>query len=73
MVVYKFTVDATRERFMEPPLHDVSEHYVIAYDQDQAHSHVWARLNRAGWKVNSIKSGEIYVQDIRDQCDHVTD
>ena len=54
MYVYKFTIKATRERFMEPPLHDTSEHYIAAYSYDQAHSHVWGMLNRAGWKIDEI-------------------
>lgn len=73
MYVYKFTVEATRERFMEPPLHDVSDHYVAAYDYDQAHSYVWSKLSRVGWNVQSIRGKEIWIQDIRDKSDHVTD
>jgi len=73
MYVYKFTVEATRERFMEPPLRDTSDHYIAAYSYDQAHSHVWSQLSKAGWKVNRITGKEIFVQDIRDSCDHITD
>lgn len=73
MVIYKFTVDAERERFMEPVLHDTSEHYIAAYSYDQAHSHVWGMLERAGWKVNRITGKEIFLQDIRDSCDRTTD
>lgn len=73
MYVYKFTVDAVRERFMEPPLHDTSEHYIAAYSYDQAHSHVWRMLEQAGWKVKQIKGKAIFLQDIRDACDHTTD
>lgn len=73
MYVYKFTVEAERERFMERPLHDTSEHYIAAYSYDQAHSHVWGMLERAGWKVKRITGKEIFLQDIRDACDHVTD
>lgn len=73
MYIYKLTVEATRERFMEPPLHDRFEEYFAAYTFDQAHSHVCARLNKAGWKVQSISGEKIYLQDIRDTCDHTTD
>lgn len=73
MYIYHFTVEAVRERFMEPPLHDTSEHYIAAYSHDQAHSYVWSMLNKAGWKVQRITSKEVYLQDIRDTCDHTTD
>lgn len=73
MYIWKFTVTATRERFMESPLHDTSERYVAAYSHEQAHSYVWARLNKAGWKVDEIKAREIFLEDIRDSCDHITD
>ena len=73
MVVYKLTVTATRDRFMERPLHDTSEHYIAAYDYDQAHGYVWAMLDKAGWKIDSITGKEVYLQDIRDSCDHTTD
>lgn len=65
MFAYKFIIEATQERFMEPPLHDVSEHYIVADSYNDAHSHVWGMLNRAGWKVQSIKSKGIFIQDIR--------
>ena len=67
MYIYKFTVTATRERFMEPPLHDVSEHYVAADSYEQAHGHVWANLAHGGWKIDKIESKEIFIQDIRTQ------
>lgn len=73
MYVWKFTIQATRERFMEPPLHDTSERYVAAYSYDQAHSYVWGRLNKAGWKVDSIKAKTVFLEDIRDSCDQTTD
>ena len=73
MYIYKFTVEATRERFMEPALHDTSEHYIAAYSYEQAHSHVWAMLEKGGWKVNKITGKTVYLQDIRDTCDHTTD
>lgn len=31
MYIYKLTVEAIRERFMEPPLHDKFEEYIAAY------------------------------------------
>lgn len=73
MTIYKLTVKATRERFMEAPLHDTSEHYIAAYSYEQAFSHVRAMLKRAGWNVDEILGREIYLVDIRDQSDHVTD
>lgn len=73
MYIYKFTVEAVRERFMESPLRDTSEHYIAAYSYDQAHAHVWGNLERAGWKIQKITGKEIYLQDIRDACDHTTD
>lgn len=73
MYIYKFTVEATRERFMESPLHDTSEHYIAAYSYEQAHSHVWAMLEKGGWKVNKITGKTVYLQDIRDTCDHTID
>ena len=73
MTVYKFTVEAERERFMEPPLRDTSDHYIAAYSYDQAHSHVWSNLTRAGWQIRRITGKEILVQDIRDACDRITD
>lgn len=73
MYVWEFTVTATRERFMERPLHDTSKRYVAAYSYEQAHSYVWARLNKAGWMVDEIKAREIFLEDIRDSCDRITD
>lgn len=73
MVIYKFIVEAEREMFMEPLRRDTSEHYIAAYSYDQAHSHVWGMLERAGWKVKRITGKEIILQDIRDSCDHATD
>ena len=73
MYVWKFKVTATRERFMEPPLHDTWEEYIAAYSYDQAHTHVWARLNKAGWTLDKIEAKEIILEDIRDSCDHTTD
>lgn len=73
MYIYKFIVEAERERFMEPPLRDTSEHYIAAYSYDHAHSHVWGMLEQAGWKINKITGKEIFLNDIRDKCDHITD
>lgn len=73
MYIYKFTVKATRERFMEPALHDTSEHYIAAYSYEQAHSHVWAMLEKGGWKIDQIQGKEVWLQDIRDSSDHITD
>ena len=73
MYIYKLTVEATRERFMEPPLRDTSEHYIAAYSYEQAHSYVWSMLNKAGWKIQRITGKEIFLQDIRDACDRTTD
>lgn len=72
-MIFKFMVEATRERFMEPPLHDKWEEYIAAYSYDQAHSHIWRRLEKAGWQINKIEAREILLQDIRDACDHTTD
>ncbi len=65
MSTYKFTVDATRERFMERPLHEVLDYYVAADTRDQAHSHVMSLLHNGGWTIRSIKGEEIIVMDIR--------
>lgn len=62
---YKFTVEAERERFMEPTLHDKFEEIVLANSYEEAHSHIWSRLERAGWKINSMKGGQIAITDIR--------
>ena len=72
MMIYKFTVEAMRERFMERPLHDVSEHYIAAYSYEQAHDHVVKMLTRAGWKIKKITEKNTFLQDIRDECDRVT-
>ena len=73
MYIYKFTVKATRDRFMEPPLRDTSEHYIAAYSYDHALTHINQMLTRGGWKINSVDGKEIYLHDIRDQSDHLTD
>ena len=73
MIIYKFTVEAERERFMEKPLHDKFEEYFAAYSYDQAYDHICARLKKAGWTVKSITGKQLFLQDIRDSCDHVTD
>lgn len=73
MIIYKFTVEAVRERFMEPPLHDKFEEYFAAYSYDQARSHVWRRLEKAGWSIKSLTGKQLILQDIRDACDHITD
>ena len=66
MKVYRFIVEAERERFMESPLRDKSEHYIAAYTYDQAHSHVWGMLERAGWKVLRMSGERIILQDARE-------
>lgn len=73
MLVYKITVTAERERFMEGPLKDTSEHYIAAYSYDQAKQHVEDNMKRGGWKIISMRSEEVYVHDIRDSVDHTTD
>lgn len=65
MGIYKFTVEATRERFMEPPLHKVHEHYIAADSYDRAHTHVWKLLQRGGWEIRRITGRKIILQDIR--------
>lgn len=65
MSTYKFTVDATRERFMERPLHEHLDYYVAADTRDQAHGHVMRLLRNGGWSVNSVKIEEIILVDIR--------
>ena len=63
---YKLTVHATRGRFMERPLHDVSEWYVVADSRTQAHDYVWGRLTGpGGWTINKIDIQEIHIFDIR--------
>lgn len=73
MLAYKITVTAVRERFMEAPLKDISEHYIAAYSYDQAKQHVEDNMKRGGWKITSMRSEEVHVQDIRDSIDHTTD
>lgn len=65
MTIFKFTIEATRERFMEPPLREVHEHYIAADSYDQAHTYVWERLRRGGWEVQRISGHQILLQDIR--------
>lgn len=72
MYIYHFTIKATRERFMEPPLHYTHERYVAAYSYDQAYSHIWAMLNKAGWKIDEIRGRKLILEDIRDECDKIT-
>lgn len=67
MSTYKFIVEAERERFMEPPLRDVSRHYIVADTYDQAHGFVWGRLSEAGWKVQRISGKKIILQDSRER------
>ena len=67
MSTYKFIVEAERERFMEPPLRDVSRHYIVADTYDQAHGFVWERLSEAGWKVQRISGKKIILQDSRER------
>ena len=66
MYIYKFVVEAVRERFMESPLHDTSEYYIIAHTYDQAHTHVFRMMEQGGWKVNKVTGKKIYLHDIRD-------
>ena len=73
MTIYKFTIEAVRERFMEHPLHDKFEEYFAAYSYEQARDHLFARLNNAGWTVKKITGKQLFLQDIRDSCDHTTD
>lgn len=65
MIAYMFTIEAVRERFMEPPRNLKEDTFVIADSYDEAHSFVWGRLNQAGWKVKKISGKEIFLQDIR--------
>lgn len=65
MSTYKFVVTAERERFMEAPLKDVSEHYVQADSIEEAAKYVRDNLSRGGWKVISMKSSTVWVHDIR--------
>lgn len=70
MTGYRFTVKAYRERFMEPPLRETFDYYVIADSYEQAHSHVWSMLNGGGWKVEEfINAEQIIIQDIREKHD----
>lgn len=74
MYIYKFIVEAERvDHHTGNTVHDTSEHYIAAYSYDHAHSHVWGMLERAGWKINKITGKEIFLNDIRDKCDHITD
>jgi hypothetical protein len=72
MLFYKITVKADCERFMEPTLHDTSEHFIIAYSSDQASLHVTENLRRGGWKITQMDIKEDYIYDIRDHSDQVT-
>lgn len=66
MNTYKITVTASRERFMERPLYDVSEWYVVADSREQAHDYVWDRLTGpGGWKIHKTDIKEIHIFDIR--------
>lgn len=47
--------------------------YVAAYSFDQAKGSIEARLNRAGWKLDSILGFRIKINDLRDSCDHIID
>ena len=70
MTAYRFTVKASRDRFMEPPLCETHDYYVIADSYEQAHSHVWSMLNSGGWKVEKFINAEpIIIQDIREKHD----
>lgn len=63
---YKITVIATRERFMERPLYETSEWYVVADSRTQAHDYVWNRLTGpGGWTIKKTEIQEIYILDIR--------
>lgn len=73
MTIYKLTVEAVRERFMEKPLYDKFDEYFAAYSYDHAHDHVRKRLEKAGWTVKKITGKQLFLQDIRDTCDHTTD
>lgn len=71
MSTFKFTVDATRKRFMERPLHEHLDYYVAADTRDQAHSHVMSLLQNGGWNVKSVKGEEIILIDIREGREQV--
>ena len=73
MYVYKFTVKATMKTIRGEELHDTSRHYIVAYSWEHANDHLRQKLTKAGWKIEDIKSSEIFVEDIRDKCDHITD
>lgn len=64
MIVYMFTIEAVRERFMETPLNNKIDIFIRADSYEDAHSFAWEQLNQAGWKVKSITGKEIFVQDI---------
>lgn len=63
---YKITVLATRGMFMERPLRNFSEWYVVADSRAQARDYVWGRLTGpGGWTINKIDIQEIHIFDIR--------
>ena len=78
MSIYKIVVKAERQGIdmfsgKEKTFHDTSERYIAAYSCDHALSHVKSSLERAGWKVKDMIPYDIYLHDIRDSCDHITD
>jgi len=72
MYIYKFTVECEQE-FHGHLVHDVSEHYLAAYAYEHAQAHVQETLSKGGWKIKNISGKEIFLLDIRDKCDRVTD
>ena len=66
MATYKITLSATRERFMERPLKEDHEWFVIADDAPAALEYVKTRMTTGGWKIHSHEVKEIFLFDIRE-------
>ena len=47
--------------------------YIAAYSYEHAKDYIQRRLAFAGWTVDKIEGYQIHINDIRDNCDHVTE
>lgn len=65
MRLYKYTVTATRERFMERMLFDTYDYYIIADERDQADTCLGEMIRKGGWNLKRVVCEECLAVDAR--------
>ena len=78
MYIYKVIAKVERETvgMFDNKVHvqtDTTERYLAAYSCEHAINFVESDLKRVNWKVLDITAKEIFLLDIRDSCDRITD